>query len=69
MRASATSDAHNIYKPPATARDASDRAWMERWLNAELNAMLDIADRKRVSQWKAWITALKTDADFRQRQQ
>jgi hypothetical protein len=42
---------------------------MERWLNAELNAMLDIAERKRVSQWKAWITALKTDADFRQRQQ
>jgi hypothetical protein len=63
VRAPAASDTRSIDKPPLIARGASDRAWMERWLNAELNAMLDIADRNLASEAAAWLTAFQTDAD------
>jgi hypothetical protein len=42
----AASDARSIDKPPLIARDASDRAWMERWLNAELDQILGIQNRE-----------------------
>jgi hypothetical protein len=56
-------------KPPLIARDASDRGWMERWLNAELDKTLAIANRKiasdaalyiggpkeRIEEYRAWL--------------
>jgi hypothetical protein len=55
-------------KPPRVARDASDREWMERWLNAELDRILDAFHAKQARTHEAWLWAMANDAGFRRRQ-
>jgi hypothetical protein len=54
-------------KPPPIARDASDREWMERWLNAALDQIFEIQNRELAEEVHRLATAIERDQpDLRQ---